>query len=260
MTDQIIVAQAEIKNINEANELMDILINENLSEYQKQEKKDWIEIKEAIYHNNNRREVLNKIIKLNESKFNSSKLIVKEKESIIDYGKKLYGLLDKMDDIFSVAELKKDYRPISHSQILVENTVNRGNIIIKCISKPALQPFGFKKEKNHFEYLNNSNELCFENEIKIVVDNIFLKKVDFICNYLDLNNLDKYKEEEWFFPISINLNLHDLNTTDVGFESDSFEFKLSLLNNEIYREYSEFILNCPFRLRLLIDFILSYNR
>jgi hypothetical protein len=261
LTDQIIVAQAEIKNINEANELMDILINENLAEYHKQETKDWIEIKETIFQNNSRREVLNKIIKLSEHTFNSSKHLVKEKESIINYGKKLYALLDKMDDTFLITEEKKDYRPITHSNILVENTVNREDILIKCISKPTLQPFGFKKEIIHFEYLNNSNELYFENETKIVVDNNFLNKIDFICNYLDLNNLEKYKEkEEWFFPISINLNLHDLNTTDVGFESYFFEFKLSILNHEIHREYSEFILNCPFRLRILIDFILSYNR
>ena len=261
LTEQIIVCQSEIKDINEAKELMDILIKENQTEYEKQEGKEWIEIKEAILNNESRKEVLNKIIQLYESKLNSSKHLVKEKRAIIEYGKYLYNLLDKMDDAFSVTEIKKDYRPIVHSNTLVGNSVNRGNIIIKCINQPTPQPFGFKKEIIQFEYLQNSNELCFENKIKIVLDNIFLKKIDFICNYLDLNNIDKYKgEDNWFFPISINENIYDLRTTDVGFAGDVFEFKLSLINNEIHTEYSKFILNCPFRLRLLIDFILSFKK
>ena len=44
--------------------LMDILIKENQTEYEKQEGKEWIEIKEAILNNESRKEVLNKIIQL----------------------------------------------------------------------------------------------------------------------------------------------------------------------------------------------------
>jgi hypothetical protein len=104
--------------------------------------------------------------------------------------------------------------------------------------------------------------LCFENDVKIKVDNEFLKKIDFMCDYLDLNNPGIYNENDnAFFPVSPEtLKVFDLHTTDVGFDDNSFEFNLSLINHEIHESYNSYILNCPFRLRLLIDFILSYNR
>ena len=165
-----------------------------------------------------------------------------------------------MDSALLVSESKKDYRPFLQTNVHIEESANRGDIIIKCIAKTNMQPFGFKSEITQFEYFNNKNELCFNDKIIIKVDNEFLKKIEFICNYLDINNLEKYYwKDDWFFPISINANVFDLGTTDKGFESNIFEFKLLILNHEIHKEYSENILNCPFRLRLLIDFILSYK-
>lgn len=260
LPDQIIIAQTEIKSIDQANELMNILINENLSEYQKQTEKEWIEIHDALENNNSRKEVLNKLMKQYDSTFNISKDLVNKKKSIIEYGKQLYNLLDKMDSALLVSESKKDYRPFLQTNVHIEESANRGDIIIKCIAKTNMQPFGFKSEITQFEYFNNKNELCFNDKIIIKVDNEFLKKIEFICNYLDINNLEKYYwKDDWFFPISINANVFDLGTTDKGFESNIFEFKLLILNHEIHKEYSENILNCPFRLRLLIDFILSYK-
>ena len=96
--------------------------------------------------------------------------------------------------------------------------------------------------------------------MKIKVDNEFLKKIDFICAYFDLNNLEKYSEkDDCFFPISINEPKMFDTRSDVKFDDDYFEFNLSILNHEIHESYNSHIRNCTFRLRLLVDFILSYN-
>ena len=253
---------ALIQKLKEANEILNELIYGNYTEYKKQESEEWIDIKIA---NKTNSELYNRLLlkrKVNKTNIDSLNERVKILEKIVEYGDSLYGKLDKMDDEYSKACLKKDYRPILKPNTINEISVSRGAIVINCITKGTLQPFGFKKAITHFEYLDNSNELWFEKDVKIKVDNEFLKKIDFICDYLDLNNPEIYNENDnAFFPVSPELpTMFDLQTTDVGFDDNTFEFNLSLINHEIHESYSSYILNCPFRLRLLIDFILSYNR
>lgn len=250
-----------IQKLKEANEILNELIYDNYSEYKKQESAEWIDIKIA---NKTNSELYNRLLfkmKGNNIKIDSINERIKILEKIVEYGDSLFEKLDKMDYEYSKADLKKDYRPILKSNTINEISVSRGDIIIKCITKGTLQPFGFKKAITHFVYLDNSNELLFENDMKIKVDNEFLKKIEFICHYLDLNNPGIYKEKDNdFFPVSPEtLKIFDLQTTDVGFDDNCFEFRLSLINHEIHESYNDYILNCPFRLRLLIDFILSYK-
>lgn len=251
-----------IQKLKEANEILNELTFDNYSEYKKQESEEWKDIKNATKYNS---ELYNRLLlkrKDNKTNIDSINERIKILEKIIEYGDSLYEKLNKMDDEYSKVDLKKDYHPILKSNTINEISVLRGAIIINCITKGTLQPIGFKKAITYFEYLDNSNELFFENDVKIKVDDEFLKKIDFICHYLDLNNLRIYKEKDNdFFPVSPEtLKVFDLQTTDVGFDDNSFEFNLSLINHEIHESYNSYILNCPFRLRLLIVFILSYNR
>jgi hypothetical protein len=253
---------ALIQKLKEANEILNELTFDNYSEYKKQESEEWVDIKNATKNNS---ELCNRLLlkrKDNKSNIDSINERIKLLEKIVEYGDSLFEKLNKLDDEYSKADQKKDYHPILKSNTINEISVSRGAIIINCFTKGNLQPFGFKKAITYFEYLDNSNKLCFENDVKIKVDNEFLKKIDFMCDYLDLNNPGIYNENDnAFFPVSPEtLKVFDLHTTDVGFDDNSFEFNLSLINHEIHESYNSYILNCPFRLRLLIDFILSYNR
>ena len=248
---------ALIQKLKEANEILNELKFDNYSEFKKQESDESKDIEIAIKTNS---ELYNRLLfkrKQNENNIDSINERIIKLGKLLEFGDWLYGKLDKMEDALSIVELKKDYRPYS-------NTINgssRESIIIKCYTKGISQPFGFKNEITYLEYLDNSNELCFQNEVKIDVDIDFFKKIEFICDYLDLSNLEKSrKKDDCFFPISFDLPNNFETRTDLGFNVDSFEFHLSIINHEIHESYNDNILNCPFRLRLLIDFILSYKR
>jgi hypothetical protein len=249
-----------IQKLKEANEILNELTIDNYSEFKKQESQEWIDIKNCTKTNS---DLYNRLLlKKKDNRINIDSVTTRiiELEKIIELGDLLYEKLEKLDDILKEAELKKDYRPVFKSDTINQIDTIREPIIIKCFTKGMLQPFGYKNAVTHFEYLYNYNQLVFQNEIKVEVDNDFFKKLHFICDYLDLNKLEKYKEEDnCYFPISFEVpNNFDMRT-DVGFDDNSFEFQLSIINYEIHESYNGHILNCPFRLRLLIDFILSYN-
>jgi hypothetical protein len=247
-----------IQKLKEANEILNELTIDNYSEFKKQESQEWIDIKNATKTNS---DLYNRLLlKKKDNRINIDSVTTRiiELEKIVEHGDLLYEKLEKLEDILKEAELKKDYRPVFKSNTINQIDTIREPIIIKCFTKGMLQPFGYKNAVTHFEYLDN--QLCFKNGVKIDLDNDFLKKLHFICDYLELNKLEKYKEkDDCYFPISFEVPNNLDMRTDVGFDDNSFEFQLSIINYEIYESYNGHILNCSFRLRLLIDFILSYS-
>jgi len=247
-----------IQKLKEANEILNELTIDNYSEFKKQESQEWIDIKNATKTNS---DLYNRLLlKKKDNRINIDSVTTRiiELEKIIEHGDLLYEKLEKLEDILKEAELKKDYRPVFKSNTINQIDTIREPIIIKCFTKGMLQPFGYKNAVTHFEYLDN--QLCFKNGVKIDADNDFLKKLHFICDYLELNKLEKYNEkDDCYFPISFEVPNNLDMRTDVGFDDNSFEFQLSIINYEIYESYNGHILNCSFRLRLLIDFILSYS-
>jgi hypothetical protein len=247
-----------IQKLKEANEILNELTIDNYSEFKKQESQEWIDIKNATKTNS---DLYNRLLlKKKDNRINIDSVTTRiiELEKIVEHGDLLYEKLEKLEDILKEAELKKDYRPVFKSNTINQIDTIREPIIIKCFTKGMLQPFGYKNAVTHFEYLDN--QLCFKNGVKIDADNDFLKKLHFICDYLELNKLEKYNEkDDCYFPISFEVPNNLDMRTDVGFDDNSFEFQLSIINYEIYESYNGHILNCSFRLRLLIDFILSYS-
>ena len=247
-----------IQKLKEANEILNELTIDNYSEFKKQESQEWIDIKNATKTNS---DLYNRLLlKKKDNRINIDSVTTRiiELEKIVEHGDLLYEKLEKLEDILKEAELKKDYRPVFKSNTINQIDTIREPIIIKCFTKGILQPFGYKNAVTHFEYLDN--QLCFKNGVKIDADNDFLKKLHFICDYLELNKLEKYNEkDDCYFPISFEVPNNLDMRTDVGFDDNSFEFQLSIINYEIYESYNGHILNCSFRLRLLIDFILSYS-
>lgn len=247
-----------IQKLKEANEILNELTIDNYSEFKKQESQEWIDIKNATKTNS---DLYNRLLlKKKDNRINIDSVTTRiiELEKIVEHGDLLYEKLEKLEDILKEAELKKDYRPVFKSNTINQIDTIREPIIIKCFTKGMLQPFGYKNAVTHFEYLDN--QLCFKNGVKIDADNDFLKKLHFICDYLELNKLEKYNEkDDCYFPISFEVPNNLDMRTDVGFDDNSFEFQLSIINYEIYESYNGHILNCSFRLRFLIDFILSYS-
>jgi len=255
---------ALMQKLKEANEILDELMVDNWSEYNKQESQEWIDIQIASDTN---RTLYNSLLfkrKHNKNNIDTINERIIKLGKLVEFGDWLYGKLDKMEDALSIVELKKDYRPILESNTINKIVTSRGAIIVKCINScftnGMLHPNRFKNVSTHFEYLENDHELCFQNEVKVKVDNDFFKKIEFICDYLDFNDIEKNKElDDCYFPISYEIPNNFDTRTDVGLNGDSFDFHLSIINHEIHESYSGDILNCTFRLRLLIDFILSYK-
>jgi hypothetical protein len=185
---------------------------------------------------------------------------ISDYERHISHGHWLINKFDSFDYEINRIEIYDDYRPYDRNATKFVPKLARREpflLLIKTLKLP--KPIFADEEVIHVNYDNKINCISYLENKNVQINKNFWITIYFLIQHFEINNYKLNELDDFYFPKKTELNLHDYLTIDSRSSELSWEFALNILEYNLKQNYFGNIQDCSFRLRILINYILSFQ-